>query len=55
MDDKQIRQGIEGLIVLVACVVFASGVGLVAHSVGWFLIALASGYGAVRFAVSRGN
>lgn len=48
MDERIKQQGIAGLIVLASCLMLAAGVGLVAHSVGWFLITLPLAYMAWR-------
>jgi hypothetical protein len=48
MDERAKREGIEGIVVIACCLLFASGVGMVTHTVGWFLIALPVAFVAVR-------
>lgn len=55
MDNKQVREGVEGAIVLACCLLFSSGVGIVTHSVGWFLIALPVAFWAVRYVRNAGS
>ena len=51
VDERAKREGVGAIVMVLASVMLASGVGLVSHSVGWFLITLPIafyGIGAVR-------
>lgn len=55
VDERRLREGIEGLIVLFCSVVFAAGVGTVTHSLGWGLIAWSVAFIGTRMVQNYGR
>ena len=55
MDDKAKREGVEGAVILICCLLFSTGVALVLHSLGWFLITLSASFVGVRMMWNYGR
>ena len=53
MDEKDKQEGIEGLLVIIGCAMFAVGAGLVTHSWGYGLMAFPVAYMMAAFVRMR--